>query len=49
VRAASALAACGRIAEARTLLFSVQDMLGSVEDGMVRELWARVLWTLEER
>jgi hypothetical protein len=47
-RGASALAACGRTNEARELLFSVRDVLESVEDGMVRELWAAILWSLEE-
>jgi hypothetical protein len=47
-RAASALAACGRIDEARELLFSVRDVLESVEDEMVRDLWVAILWSLEE-
>ena len=45
-RAASALAACGRTREAREQLLSVCDEVGNVEDGMVRELWEAVLWSL---
>jgi hypothetical protein len=48
-RAASALAACGRKSDARELLLSVWDDVGGVENGMVRELWEAVLWSLEER
>ncbi|HWM94517.1 MAG TPA: hypothetical protein VN493_27425 [Thermoanaerobaculia bacterium] len=47
-RTASALAACGRIGEAREALLSVQEEVERVEDGMVRELWAAVLWSLGE-
>jgi tetratricopeptide (TPR) repeat protein len=47
-RAASALAACGRVGEARELLLSVQGEIGQVEDGMVRELWEAVFWSLGE-
>lgn len=45
-RAASALAACGRVLEARTILLSVQEEVGQVEDDMVRELWEGVFWSL---
>jgi len=45
-RAASALAACGQILEAREILLSVRDEVGQVEDEMVRELWAGVFWSL---
>jgi tetratricopeptide (TPR) repeat protein len=45
-RAASALAACGRVQEAREILLSVQEEVGQVEDEMVRELWERVFWSL---
>lgn len=45
-RAASALATCGRIGEAREILLSVQEEVGQVEDGMVRELWEGVFWSL---
>lgn len=45
-RAASALAACGRVQEAREILLSVQDEVGQVEDEMVRELWEGVFWSL---
>lgn len=45
-RAASALAACGQILEAREILLSVQDEVGQVEDEMVRELWEGVFWSL---
>lgn len=45
-RAASALAACGRIGEAREILLSVQEEVGQVEDEMVRELWEGVFWSL---
>ena len=45
-RAASALAACGRIQEAREILLSVQEEVGQVEDEMVRELWEGVFWSL---
>lgn len=47
-RAASALAACGQILEARELLLSVQEEVGQVEDEMVRELWEGVFWSLGE-
>jgi hypothetical protein len=46
-RAASALAACGRRSDARELLLSVWDDVAGVEDGMVRELWEKILWSLE--
>jgi hypothetical protein len=45
-RAASALAACGRKLDARELLLSVWDEVASVEDGLVRELWEAVLWSI---
>ncbi len=45
-RAASALAACGRKQDACELLLSVGDEVASLEDGMVRELWEAVLWSL---
>lgn len=45
-RAASALAACGRKDDARELLLSVWAEVAGVEDGMVRELWEAVLWSL---
>lgn len=45
-RAASALAACGRKLEARELLLSMWDEVAGVEDGMVRELWEAILWSL---
>ncbi|HEX5716825.1 MAG TPA: hypothetical protein VF179_11750, partial [Thermoanaerobaculia bacterium] len=45
-RAASALAACGRVQEAREILLSVQEEAGQVEDEMVRELWEGVFWSL---
>jgi hypothetical protein len=45
-RAASALAGCGRKLDARELLLSVWDEVASVEDGMVRELWEAILWSL---
>ena len=45
-RAASALAACGRVQEAREILLSVQDEVDQVEDEMVRELWEGVFWSL---
>lgn len=45
-RAASALAACGQVLEAREILLSVQDEVGQVEDEMVRELWEGVFWSL---
>jgi hypothetical protein len=45
-RAASALAASGRKIEARELLLSVWDEVAGVEDGMVRELWEAILWSL---
>jgi hypothetical protein len=45
-RAASALAACGQVLEAREILLSVQEEVGQVEDEMVRELWEGVLWSL---
>jgi hypothetical protein len=45
-RAASALAACDRTQEARELVLSVWEEVASVEDGMVRELWEAVLWSL---
>lgn len=45
-RAASALAACGQVQEARETLLSVQDEVGQVEDEMVRELWEGVFWSL---
>jgi hypothetical protein len=45
-RAASALAACGQEPEARELLLSVWDEVAGVEDGMVRELWEAILWSL---
>jgi hypothetical protein len=46
-RAASALAACGRKTEARDLLHSVLDEVANVDDGMVRELWEAILWSLD--
>jgi tetratricopeptide (TPR) repeat protein len=45
-RAASALAACSRVKEAREILLSVQEEVGQVEDDMVRELWEGVFWSL---
>jgi hypothetical protein len=48
-RAASALAACGRKIDAREALLSVWDEVPGVEDGMVRELWEAILWSLGER
>lgn len=45
-RAASALAACSRVQEAREILLSVQEEVGQVEDEMVRELWEGVFWSL---
>lgn len=45
-RAASALAACGRVQEARETLLSVREEVGQVEDEMVRELWEGVFWSL---
>jgi hypothetical protein len=45
-RAASALAALGRKVEARELLFSVGDDVENLEDGMVRQLWEAILWSL---
>lgn len=45
-RAASAMAACGRVREAREILLSVQEEVGQVEDEMVRELWEGVFWSL---
>ena len=45
-RAASALAACGQVLEARAILLSVQDEVAQVEDEMVRELWEGVFWSL---
>lgn len=45
-RAASALAACGQKAEARELLLSVGDDVENLEDGMVRDLWEAILWSL---
>lgn len=45
-RAASALAACGRVQEAREILLSVQEEVGQVDDEMVRELWEGVFWSL---
>lgn len=45
-RAASALAGCGRVQEAREILLSVQEDVGHVEDEMVRELWEGVFWSL---
>lgn len=45
-RAASALAACGRVQEAKEVLLSVQEEVGQVEDEMVRELWEGVFWSL---
>lgn len=45
-RAASALAACGRIQEAREILLSVRDEVEQVEDEMVRQLWEGVFWSL---
>jgi hypothetical protein len=45
-RAASALAACGRALDAREALLAVWDEVSEVEDGMVRELWEAVLWSL---
>ncbi len=45
-RAASALAACGRVQEAREILLSVQEEVDQVEDEMVRELWEGVFWSL---
>lgn len=46
-RAASALAACGRKLDARELLLSVWDDVAGVEDAMVRELWEKILWSLD--
>lgn len=46
-RAASALAAAGKVAEARELLLSVQEVVNQVEDGMVRQLWEAVLWSVD--
>jgi tetratricopeptide (TPR) repeat protein len=48
-RAASVLAACGRKLDARELLLSVWGEVASVEDGMVRDLWEAILWSLGER
>jgi hypothetical protein len=45
-RAASALAACGRKQDACELLLAVGDDVANVEDGMVRELWEAILWSL---
>jgi len=45
-RAASALAACGRVQEARETLLTVREEVGQVEDDMVRELWEGVYWSL---
>lgn len=45
-RAASALAACGRKSDARELLLSMWDEVACVEDGMVRELWEKIFWSL---
>lgn len=45
-RAASALAACGRLPEAKEILLSVREEVGQVEDEMVRELWEGVFWSL---
>lgn len=45
-RAASALAACGRVQEAKEILLSVQEEVGEVEDDMVRALWEGVFWSL---
>ena len=45
-RAASALAACGQVQQAREILLSVQEEVGQVEDEMVRELWEGVFWSL---
>ena len=45
-RAASALAACGQVQEAKEILFSVREDVGQVEDEMVRELWEGVFWSL---
>jgi hypothetical protein len=45
-RAASALATCGRVQEAREILLSVQEEVDQVEDSMVRELWEGVFWSL---
>ncbi len=45
-RAASALASCGRVEEAREILLSVQEEVDQVEDEMVRELWEGVFWSL---
>jgi hypothetical protein len=45
-RAASALAALGRKVEARELLLSVGDDLENLEDGLVRDLWEAILWSL---
>lgn len=45
-RTASALAACGQKLEARELLLSVWQEVPFVEDGMVRELWEAILWSL---
>lgn len=47
-RAASALAACGRVQEAKEILLSVQEEVEQVDDDMVRELWEGVLWSLSE-
>jgi hypothetical protein len=45
-RAASALAASGRKVEARELLLSVGDDVENLQDGMVRQLWEAILWSL---
>jgi len=47
-RAASVLAAIGRVQEARELLLAVREEVDQVEDGMVRELWEAVLWSVME-
>lgn len=47
-RAASALAAVGKVTEARELLLSVRGEVDQVEDEMVRELWEAVLWSVME-
>jgi hypothetical protein len=47
-RAASVLAATGRVQEARELLLSVREEVDQVEDVMVRELWEAVLWSVME-
>jgi hypothetical protein len=47
-RAASALAACGRVQEAKKVLLSVREEVGQVEDEMVRALWEGVFWSLGE-